>query len=134
MDCFAKIVKSYNHSSKSLYLRCLTGLWIHPSLNKYSLTCKVTSCYVLYETYLEFFSIIVNSNIFRHIHVLFRHIQAYCFIFRTLHNSCPLAYWEPLSYAEFSHIWSSIKRYSNIFRTLSSFYIENLALFRTLLI
>ena len=29
-------------------------------------------------------SIIVNSDIFRHIHVLFRHIQSYCCIFRTL--------------------------------------------------
>ena len=33
----------------------LTGFWIDPSHDNYSLTCRVTSCYVLYETYSESF-------------------------------------------------------------------------------
>ena len=34
MECFAKVVRSYNYSSKALYLRSLTGFWIRPFLNK----------------------------------------------------------------------------------------------------
>ena len=52
MECFAKIVKSYNYFSKELYL-ILKHFSICPSLNKYLLTCRVTSRYVLYDTYLE---------------------------------------------------------------------------------
>ena len=39
-ECFAKIVKLYNYFSKALYLRSLTGFWIWPSLNKYSITSE----------------------------------------------------------------------------------------------
>ena len=48
-------------------------------------------------------SIIKNSAIFRHIHILLRNIQPYCGIFRTLHNCCifrSLAYSEPKIYSE----------------------------------
>ena len=71
MECFAKIVESYNCFSKALCLRYLAGFWICPSLNKCSLTCRVTSGY---ETYSEH-------------KVFFRHIQPYCGIFRSLCNS-----------------------------------------------
>ena len=46
---FCKIVKNYNYFSKVLHLRSLTRFWI--SLNRYSLTGRVTSHYVLYDTY-----------------------------------------------------------------------------------
>ena len=68
---------------------------------KYSLTHRVTSRYVLYDTsysqpcllYQTSECIIVNSDIFMHIHVLFKHMQPYCHImctsciFRTQLNS-----------------------------------------------
>ena len=57
-------------------------------------------CPPLWETLL---SIIKNSAIFRHIHILLRNIQPYCGIFRTLHNCCifrSLAYSEPKIYSE----------------------------------
>ena len=79
---FAKIVKKYNYLSRGLHLRSLTGFWIHLFLNKYSSTCRVSSRYV------RTLSIILNSDISRHIQVLLRHIQPYCDIFRTLCNSC----------------------------------------------
>ena len=46
MECFAKIV-SYNYFSKTIYLRFLTGFWIHLwiSLNKYLSNCRVTLGY-----------------------------------------------------------------------------------------
>ena len=50
-------------------------------------TPRVISRYILYEIYLEL-SFIVNSDIFRHIHVLFRHIQLHCDIFRTCMTIC----------------------------------------------
>ena len=93
MECFAKTVQNYNYFSKVLYLRSLTGFWISPSLNRYPLICWINLCYGLYETsqnpnIFRNLSIIVNSDIFRHIHVLFRHIQPYYGIFRILCNSC----------------------------------------------
>ena len=57
-------------------------------------------CPPLWETLV---SIIKNSAIFRHIHILLRNIQPYCGIFRTLHNCCifrSLAYLEPKIYSE----------------------------------
>ena len=95
MECFEKIVKSYNYFSKAYYLRSWTGLWIRSSLNKYSLAWRMTSRYVLYLTYTEPYRTlsIVNSDIFRRIHVLLRHIEpcrdvfrnlSYSYIFRTL--------------------------------------------------
>ena len=53
MECFAKIVKSYNHFSNMLYLSSLARFWIRLFLNKYLLTCRVTSHYVLYKAYSE---------------------------------------------------------------------------------
>ena len=49
MESFAKIVKNYNYFSKALHLRSLNGFWICLSLNKYSLTSRETSWYVLYD-------------------------------------------------------------------------------------
>ena len=53
MEFFAKIVKNYNYFSKSLHLISLTGVWKGLSLIKYSLTCRVTSRYEMYDTYSE---------------------------------------------------------------------------------
>ena len=53
MQFFAKIVNVYNLFSTALHLRYLTVFWIRLSLNKYSLNCRVTSRYVLYDTYSE---------------------------------------------------------------------------------
>ena len=50
-EFFAKIVKSYNYFSKNAISYILKGFGIRPSLNKYSLTCRATACYVSYETY-----------------------------------------------------------------------------------
>ena len=56
--------------------------------------------------------------IFRHIHILFRHIQPYCYIYRTLCNSCIFRTWP---YPESWHIQNpryiqnSIKAYSGIY-------------------
>ena len=66
-------------------------------LNNCSVTCTVTLCLWPYDLmssslYPEILSINVNSNIFRHIHVIFRHIQPHCSIFRTACNSCLLVY------------------------------------------
>ena len=64
--------------------------------------------------------IIVNLDIVAY-HVLFRHIQPYCGIFRTLCNSC---IFRTLSYSKFQHIQNpryiqnSVKAYSGIFRML----------------
>ena len=59
-------------------------------------------------------SVITNSDIFRHIHVLFRHIQPYCGIFRTLCNPCPLVYSELCHIQNPGIFWTQ-----DIFRTLS---------------
>ena len=72
MECLAKIVKRYNYFSKVFYLRSLAELWIRPSFNKYSLTCKVTSGYASYETYSKHWHI-QNPVYYRK----FRFIQAY---------------------------------------------------------
>ena len=68
--------------------------------------------------------IIVNSDIFRHIHILFRHIQLNGGIFRTLCNS---------------YIFRTLSRhflaYSECFVTLTyweSCHIQNFAMFKTL--
>ena len=61
---FSKIIKNYNYFSKVLYLRSLTEFWIFP-LNMYSLISRVTSSYVLYDTYSESIQkpVITNSHI-----------------------------------------------------------------------
>ena len=50
-ECFAKIVRIYKYFSKSRVLD--SGFWRHPSLNKYSLTCRVPQRYVLCAGYSE---------------------------------------------------------------------------------
>ena len=62
--------------------------------------------------------IIENSDMFRHIHILFRHIQPYCGIFRTLYNFC-IFRTPPYS----RYIQNSVKVYSGIFRMLSIAHI-----------
>ena len=54
MEFFAKIIKNDNYISKALYLSSLTGFWTRLDkyyLNKYSLTCTVTSSYILLDIY-----------------------------------------------------------------------------------
>ena len=98
IEFFAKIVRKHHYFSKVIHHRSLTEFWIGLSLNKYWLTCEVTSRYVLYDIYS------VNSNIFRHIHILLRYIEPYCGIFRTLCTT--------LAHSESCHIQSPA-----IFRT-----------------
>ena len=86
-------------------------------------------------------SIIVYSDTFRHISVLFGHIQPYCDIFKTLCNSC---IFRTLPYSESWHIknprytQNSVKAYSGIFRTLCNIHIfrtchiQNFLIFRIL--
>ena len=85
IGCFAEMVKSYNYFSKSLYLRCLTGFWVRPSLNKYSLTCRVNSRDVLHETYTESWHI-PDPVYYRK----FRHIQSYLAVLWHIYNSALL--------------------------------------------
>ena len=50
---FAKIVQNYNYFSKALQFRSFSTFWIHLSLNKYLLTCRMTLHYILDDTYSE---------------------------------------------------------------------------------
>ena len=70
--------KHYNFF-KALYLIFLTRFGIHSSLNKYSLTCTVDLCYVLYVTYSQPWHLQkpVCYWKLRHIHVLFRRIYSH---------------------------------------------------------
>ena len=89
LEFFARIVKNYNFFSNVLHLRSLAKFCIR--LNKYSLTCRVTLRHgTLFIVWYKFrnLSIIVNSDIYRYIHVLFRHFQPYCGMLRTLCNCC----------------------------------------------
>ena len=126
LEFFANIVKNHNYFSKALHLRTWTGFWIHISLNKYSLTCRVISRYVFYEAYSELF---VNPDIFRDINALLRHIQPYCGILRTLRNSC---IFRILWYWNLRYIQNSVNAYSGIFRTLCNCHIDSFAIFRNL--
>ena len=127
-----KIVKNFDNFSK-VHFRSFIGFWIHPSLNKYSLTCRVTLYYVLYDTYSEPCLLLkIQPELFRHIHILFSHIAAY------LEPCITLAYSEP------SHIRNPcVFRSKNISRTLCNArilrtlpylelrYIQNFGMFRT---
>ena len=87
--CHSHSILSKHYSAmfrQTLYFRSLAG--IRPSLNKYSLSWGVTQHNALYEKTFRVSPIIVNSNIFRHTQVLFRHIQPYCGILRILCSSC----------------------------------------------
>ena len=151
MECFAKIVESYKYFSMAFYLRSLTGFWILPSLNKYSLNVERTRTiyfmrHIQNTDVFRTLSTIVNSDIFRHIHVLFRHIQQYCGIFRILFDSCTF---RTLPYPKYWHIYNlrciqnSVKVYSGMLRTLCNArllrnvpyselcHIQNFAIFRT---
>ena len=88
----------------------------------------------LYTAGYMFPSIIVNSDIFRHIHVICRHIQPYYGIFRTLcnlHIQNPVIFYPKaraylelkifrtlFRYSKHCHIQNLVKTYSGIFRTL----------------
>ena len=139
MEFFAKIFKDYYYFSKALHLRSLTEFWICSSLNKYSSTCRVTFHYVCMMHIQN--PIIVNSDTFRHIHILLWHIQPYCGVFRTLCNSY---IFRTLSFRILAYL-----RAQDIFRTLSRhilayseccatfaywepFHIQNFTIFRIL--
>ena len=89
---------------------------------------------------LRIVSLIVNSDIFRHIHVLFRHVQLYFGIFRILCNSCIFKtqpYWESWHIDNTRYIQNSVKADSGIFRTLCNgrywepFHKQNFCIFRS---
>ena len=112
MEFLAKIVKNYNYFSKAVYLRSLTMFWIHLSLNKYSLTCRVTLHYVLCDKYSK--------------PCLLSKIQTYSGIFTFYSDifSHPVRYLEPcltLGYSEPCHIQNP-----GIFRTLSRYILAYL--------
>ena len=105
-EFFAKIFKNYNYFSKALHLRSLTEFWIRLSLNKYSIICTVTSPALSIVWYIfRTQSIIVSSDIFRHIQVVLRRFQPYI-----------VAYLQPyvtLTYSEscqgiFQHIQNAV--------------------------
>ena len=106
---FGKIVKNYNLFCKVLHLRHLSRFWIRLSLSKYSLTCRVTSRYVLYHTYSDSEPCQLSK-----IQAYSRPIQTYSTI---------VAYLEPcvtLACSESCHIQNiGIFRIQDIFRTLS---------------
>ena len=89
-----------------------SGFWIRLYLNKYSVTCRVTSRYIVWYIF-RTLSIIVNSDIITHMHVLFRYIQPHYGIFKTLFNS---SIFRTLPYSE------SWDRTRDIFRTCQEVY------------
>ena len=141
MEFFAKIVKNYNYFSKVLHLRSLTEFLIRNVINFQS---NLALCVVWYL--FRTLSIIENSDILKHIHVLFKHIQQSCSIFRTLCHSCIL---RTVPYSKSWHIQNPryiqncVKAYSGIFSRLCNarilktwsysqlFHIQNVSKFRT---
>ena len=141
IEFFAKVVKSCNYFSKGLHRRSLTGFWICLSLNKHSLTCRVTSHYLRHDTYSEpclLLEIQTYSVISTSYSYIFSNILAY------LESCAALAYSEPC----YIHN-PGIVRTQAIFRTLSrhilsyseccivpayweAWYIQNFAIFRIL--
>ena len=115
MEFFAKIVKNYNHFSKALHLRSLTGFWIRLPLNKYSLTCDLALCIVWYI--FRTLPIILNTDIEAYCGIFCEHFQSPA-IFRILAYLKPNIYLElcqgifwhilnisrTLPYSEFCHI------------------------------
>ena len=116
MEFFAKIVKSYNYFFKAVRLRPLTQFWIWLSLNKYSLTCRVTSRYELYDTNQNplYYQKWTYSGIFTSSLDIFSHIVAYF-------ESCvTFAYSKARHWHIENHILSpGTLRTQDIFRTLS---------------
>ena len=105
----------------------------------------MTTRYALYDTYSER-CLLTEIQIFRHIYVLFRHIQAYCGISRALCNSYIfriLPYSESWHIQNPRYIQNSVKAYCGIFRTLCYIrmlrtlsssdlcHIQNFGIFRT---
>ena len=141
MERFEKIGKSNNYFPKVLYLGSVTMFWIHQTLNKYSLTCGVTSCYVLYKK-CRTLSIIVNSGIFTSYSDTFSHIIAYlesCVILALFAYSTSWHILNP------RYIQTSFKGYSGMFWLCNAFIlrtlsysglclIQNFGIFRILLI
>ena len=99
MECFTKIVESYNYFSEAHYLKSLTSFWIRPSLNKYSLW--LTSHNALYETYSEPCHI-QNLYMSRNQN---RHILTYSECYVTL------AYWEHCHVQNFNSVYLGIFRH-----------------------
>ena len=130
------MVKNYIYFSKVLHLRSLTRFWIQLSVNKYSLTYRVTSRYVLNDPCLLSKNQI-SSGIFTSNSHIFRYTVAYL-------ESCVTC-----AYSELCHLQNpSIFRTQYIFRPLSRhilayperltlaywepYHIQNLATFRIL--
>ena len=109
---FAKIVKNYNYFPKALHLRSSIGFWIGLSLNKYSLNSRVTSRYVLYDTFLLYDTFYYCK---------FKHSQTYSHPIQTY--SATLPYLEPyitIPHSKPCHIQNTdILSTQEIFRTLS---------------
>ena len=142
IEFFAKTVKSYNYFSKAAHLRSLTRFWIliHLSINTHELDPTLCIVWDISST------LSLSSDIFRYIHVLFRHMQPYCGIFRTI---CKSYIPRTQAYSESWHIWKpryiqgSVKAFSGIFRTLCNVgklrtlpcselcHIQNVGLFTT---
>ena len=135
------MVKNYIYFSKVLHLRSLTRFWIQLSVNKYSLTYRVTSRYVLHDKYSDPCLLSKNqiySGIFTSSSHIFRYTVAY------------LESWVTCAYSELCHLQNpSIFRTQDIFRTLSRhilaypdrcltlaywepYHIQDLAIFRIL--
>ena len=123
----------------------MTVSWIRLCLDDCSVICKVTLCYVLHQTYSEFwhiqhsvFQVYVDifkhtrryCGIFTHIETLWRHNQAFSAIFSTLCNPrrfvLALAYLESEAYLKpcetlTRHIPNSaVKHYSAVFRNIQN--------------
>ena len=75
MEFFAKIVKNYNYFSIVLHITSLTRFWIRQLLNKYLLTWRVNSHYVMINIQKP-----VYCRKFRYIQVYLRPIQIYSVI------------------------------------------------------
>ena len=90
IEFFTKIVekKLQKNFPKISILDLWFEFWIRLSLNKYSYEYVEWPHAIIIWYIFRTPSIIVNSDIFRHIHILLRYIQPYWGIFRTLCNSC----------------------------------------------
>ena len=140
MEFFAKIAISYNYFFKAPHLTSLTRFWIliHLSINTHELDPALCIVWDISST--------LSLYIFRYIHVLFRHMQPYCGIFRPM---CKSYIPRTQAYSESWHIWklryiqSSVKAFFSIFRTLCNVgklrtlpcselcHIQNVGLFMT---
>ena len=111
IECFAKIVKSYNYFFKTLYLRSLRRFWILPFRNKYSSASGVTSHNVLYETYSELchiqnLHICRTWDIFRTMSKHFMVYPEYCVTF---------AFWKPCHIQNFNTVYLGIFRHIQVY-------------------